>query len=173
MATKPRRASARSLINSFPDPHQHLRRRTRRPEKTITQMAAEEVFDLISALADHFQPVALVPGGTAFLATLPEHLIDRLAALGAVLDDREPDAGEEPEGEDSDREQDAGEEPELDHADYGIADRDALDLFSDEREALDHFWDSRDRNRPVIHAMAARLKARKCRPMPSLPVREI
>jgi hypothetical protein len=173
MATKPRRANARVLINSFPDPFHHLQRRPRRQCKSVTQVAAEEVIDLLSALAAHFQPVALVPGGTAFLATLPVHLIDRLAAFGADLEDREPDAGEEPEDDDSDRERDAGEEPELDHADYGIADRDALYLFCDEREALDRFWDTRERNRPALNAVAARLNARKRRSSCSLPVREV
>jgi hypothetical protein len=173
MATKPRRANARVLINSFPDPFHHLQRRPRRQCKSVTQVAAEEVIDLLSALAAHFQPVALVPGGTAFLATLPVHLIDRLAAFGADLEDREPDAGEEPEDDDSDRERDAGEEPELDHADYGIADRDALYLFCDEREALDRFWDARERNRPTINAVAAQIKARKCRSASSQTALEV
>ena len=54
-----------------------------------------------------------------------------------------------------------------------VADRDALYLFCDEREALVRFWDTRERNRPAVNAVAARLNARKRRSSSSLPVREV
>ncbi|OYZ89794.1 MAG: hypothetical protein B7X99_18690 [Rhizobiales bacterium 17-65-6] len=172
MAIQPRRASARTPVETFPDSHKRLRRRVRRT-KTVTQRAAEDAFELISALSVHFQPVALVPGGTAFLVVLPQHMIDWLAALGAALDDREPDAGEEPEEDNSDRESDAGDEPEIDHADFGLADADALNLWMQERAGLEFFWNARERNRSAIDAVKAQVAVIPRRRSVSQHVREV
>lgn len=157
MARKPRRAAARPLVDTFPDPERYPLRHTRRPPKTITHLVGEEALALLSALSARFHPIALTPEGPVFLVDLPEHLLDRLAVLGVDREDCEPslawsnawpnqefsrhagavidgevDAGEEPEEQDSDKEPDAGDLPEFDPAEDGIADADALALFHQE-----------------------------------------
>lgn len=158
--TSHRRFAGRELVDSFPDPNHYPLRNARKPPKTMTQLVGEEAMAVLAALSTHFQPVALVPGGTALFAVLPQRLLDRLAALGADVETCEPSLshpefppgmsqdtphettcavdGEVDDGEEPER--DAGDEPEFDPADDGIADQDALDLWTDEREALALFW---------------------------------
>lgn len=165
-AALPRRAGARALVEDFPNPHGWSKRPTKRRGRParITDAVIFETLDVLAALAASFVPVSAGPEGTVFLAALPSGLEERLAALGAEMEDREPslgalegfasanqegwgfrspvldgeeDAGEMPEI-------DAGDEPELDPAESGLADADALHLWLQEEEVLTHFWRYRE-----------------------------